>query len=101
MVSLPAAANPDTSGRRLRVLVVDDNPDSADSVAMLLEVWGHESRVVYDGETALAVAQEFGPDCMLLDIRMPRMSGYELAERSAPPTGTATSEASGSDRLFR
>src|SRR5262245_32102458 len=64
-----------------RVLIVDDNEDAADSLAMLARVWGHEVQAVYDGETALATAIVFRPDCLLLDIGLPRLDGYALARR--------------------
>jgi two-component system CheB/CheR fusion protein len=64
-----------------RVLVVDDNVDSADSLAELLRVWGHEVQAVYDGSQALAAAPGFRPEVALLDIDMPDMSGYELARQ--------------------
>jgi PAS domain S-box-containing protein len=64
-----------------RVLVVDDNLDAAESMAALLAVWGHEVRSAHDGPSALAVAAEWRPDTVLLDIGLPRMSGYEVAER--------------------
>ncbi len=64
-----------------RVLVVDDNRDAADSIGMLLGMWGYEHRVAYDGAAGLEAAQAFGPDCLLLDINMPRMDGFTLAQR--------------------
>jgi CheY-like chemotaxis protein len=64
-----------------RILVVDDNVDSADSMAELLRVWGHEVQAVYNGSEALGAAAEFRPEIALLDIDMPDMSGYELARR--------------------
>jgi DNA-binding response OmpR family regulator len=64
-----------------RVLVVDDNADAADSLAMLLQVHGDEVRVAYDGEEALFAEQEFKPDVLLLDIGMPKLSGYDVARR--------------------
>jgi len=64
-----------------RVLVVDDNADAADSLAMLLQVRGEEVRVAYDGEEAIAAEDEFRPDVILLDIGMPKLSGYEVARR--------------------
>jgi PAS domain S-box-containing protein len=67
--------------RGLRVLLVDDNADSADGLGMLLELQGHEIRVAYDGETALETARSFRPHVALLDIGMPSMDGYELARR--------------------
>jgi PAS domain S-box-containing protein len=74
--------------RKLRVLLVDDNADSADGLALLLDLQGHDVRVAYDGESALEAARSFRPDVALLDIGMPSMNGYELARRlrAAPET---------------
>jgi CheY-like chemotaxis protein len=68
------------SPSRRRVLIADDNKDAADSLAMLLELSGHEVRVTHTGRGALSLAQAFRPDTSLLDIGMPDMSGYEVAE---------------------
>jgi PAS domain S-box-containing protein len=65
----------------LRVLLVDDNADSADGLGLLLELQGHEIRVAYDGPTALETARQFRPHVALLDIGMPSMDGYELGRR--------------------
>ena len=62
-----------------RVLIADDNKDAADSLAMLLNLSGHELRVAYSGRAALALAQTFRPHVAVLDIGMPDMSGYEVA----------------------
>ncbi len=71
-----------------RVLVVDDNSDAADTTAMLLEASGCEVRTAYSGERALAEAETFGPDVVLLDIGMPRMDGIETCRRlRALPAG--------------
>ena len=71
---------PDTlRSRPLRVLVADDNRDAADSLSSLLRLFGHEVSVAYDGQAALAVASEAAPDCMVLDIQMPRLDGYSVA----------------------
>jgi len=68
------------AGRRLlRVLVADDNRDAADSLAMLVELWGHDARSAYDGASALEIAFGYRPDLMLLDIAMPKMHGCQLA----------------------
>ena len=69
-----------------RVLVVDDNADSAASMALLLRIEGHLVETAHNGETALVMAERFQPDAILLDIGMPRMSGYEVCEsiRSRP-----------------
>jgi len=65
----------------LHVLVVDDNRDAADSLRMLLEMWGHDVRVAYDGAEGLEVARSYHPDCLVLDIGLPAMNGYDLARR--------------------
>ena len=64
-----------------RVLVVDDNADSAQSMALLARSWGHEVASARDGTEALAVAKSFQPDTALVDIGLPGMDGYELAQR--------------------
>jgi two-component system CheB/CheR fusion protein len=64
----------------LRILVVDDNQDSADSLALWMEIVGHEVRTAHDGPSALAAAEQHF-DVILLDIGMPGMSGYEVARR--------------------
>lgn len=64
-----------------RVLVVDDNLDSAESLSLLLELMGHSVRTAHDGEQALAEADAFRPELVLMDIGMPRMDGYEAARR--------------------
>jgi two-component system CheB/CheR fusion protein len=70
-----------TTGRPLRVLVVEDNVDSADSLSMLLRLYGHEVLVARTGPTALEVAAAFRPSLVLLDIGLPGMDGYEVAGR--------------------
>ena len=64
-----------------RLLVVDDNMDAADSLAILLRLRGHEVRVAYDGSSALELVKGYRPDLVFLDIGMPGMDGYELARR--------------------
>jgi CheY-like chemotaxis protein len=64
-----------------RLLVVDDNVDSAESLGMVLRLLGNEVRTAHDGPTALAMGAEFAPDVVLLDIGMPGMDGYEVARR--------------------
>jgi len=64
-----------------RVLVVDDNTDAADLLAEALERMGHSTRVAYDGPSALRVAAEFLPEIAVLDIGLPVMDGFELAQR--------------------
>jgi len=74
---LPSSVAP-VSGSGLRVLVVDDNRDSADSLAMLLDMKGHDARVAYDGESALAAARAFLPQLVLTDLAMPNVDGFGL-----------------------
>jgi signal transduction histidine kinase/DNA-binding response OmpR family regulator len=94
MVSLPAAApaqrakgESTESGRTasdhldLCVLVVDDNHDVAESTAVLLRLVGCEVHLAHDGEEALRLVPRVRPDAVLLDIGLPRMNGYEVAER--------------------
>ena len=64
-----------------RILVVDDNRDAADSMAMMLQILGNEVRTAYDGIEAVRAAGEFRPQVVLLDIGLPRLNGYETAER--------------------
>lgn len=66
---------------RQRVLVVDDNADAGHTIAMTLELMGHEAKAVLDGSRALDVAPRFRPDLVLLDIGLPGMDGYEVAQR--------------------
>ena len=65
--------------RVLGVLVVDDNRDAADSLAVLATLWGYDARLAYDGATALQSALTNPPDVVLLDIGMPQMDGLRLA----------------------
>lgn len=65
----------------LRVLVVDDDHDVADSLAMLAEVLGNQVRCVYSGADAIAAIADFNPDVVLMDVGMPRMDGWEAARR--------------------
>ena len=78
---LPNAAAVKTTPRRLRILVVDDNHDSALSQAMMLSIMGHETRTAHDGESAVSTAESFLPDVVLLDIGLPLLNGYEVAQR--------------------
>jgi CheY-like chemotaxis protein len=64
-----------------RILIVDDNADAAESLGMLLEARGDEVRIAYDGIEALDVEAVFHPEVVLLDIGMPRLSGYDVAKR--------------------
>ena len=73
----PAAAD----APALRILVVDDNRDTARGMARLLKLAGHEVQVAYDGWAALEVARDFAPEAVLLDIGLPGLDGYEVATR--------------------
>jgi signal transduction histidine kinase len=81
-----AAAAASTEENALRILVVDDNQDSACSMTLLLELQGHQVQVAHAGQAALQLASQFNPDVILLDIGMPGMNGYEVAKhlRSQP-----------------
>ena len=72
--------------KSLSILVVDNDPDSADSLALLLGHWDHEVRVAYDGEKAIEVYREQRPALVLLDIGLPGMSGHDVARRLAHET---------------
>ncbi|MEM8511032.1 signal transduction histidine kinase/CheY-like chemotaxis protein [Massilia sp. MP_M2] len=77
----PSGADPVRAvlGRQLRVLIVDDNTDAADSLATLLQVQGHATAVEYDAVSALRRARSEHPDVMLIDIGLPDIDGYQLA----------------------
>jgi two-component system CheB/CheR fusion protein len=70
-----------TDALRKRVLVVDDNVDAAESVAMILRLTGYDVRCTYDGVSALDAAKAYHPDVVVLDIGLPGISGYEVARR--------------------
>ncbi len=69
------------SGPSLRILVVDDSVDTAESLAMLLQACGHDVRIAHDGPTAQEVVLDYRPDVVLLDIGLPGLDGYEVAKR--------------------
>lgn len=82
----PASASsprqePASASNALRILVVDDNVDSASSLEILLRMMGHHVRSVHDGPEALTAAESFRPNVLLLDIGLPEMSGHEVARR--------------------
>jgi CheY-like chemotaxis protein len=71
----------DRKGEGCRVLVVDDNLDNAESLSMFVRLLGHEVETAHDGLQAIEVAQRFAPDLVLLDIGLPKLDGYEVAQR--------------------
>ncbi len=79
------------TGRRLRILVADDNVDAADTLAQLLRAKGHDVRVAHDGRAAVDIAADFRPELAFLDIGMPGMDGYQVARtlRASAATGGA------------
>jgi PAS domain S-box-containing protein len=79
------------SMRTLRVLIVDDNRDAADSLNLLLASMGQNVYVAYDGQSAISAAKTFKPDVVLLDIGMPHMSGYEVARALRADASAANS----------
>jgi CheY-like chemotaxis protein/anti-sigma regulatory factor (Ser/Thr protein kinase) len=93
VVYLPVMLNPATQlqsplevtaepiGPSLRVLVVDDNVDAAQTLGLLLKATGHDARMAFDGVNAVKVALEFLPNIVLLDIGLPGLDGYEVAKR--------------------
>lgn len=79
----PPTLNLGRSSRKaspLRVAIVDDNRDAANSLALVLKMSGHDVRTAYDGEDGVMLATDFRPDVVLLDIGMPRLNGYEAAQ---------------------
>eukprot|EP00456_Euglypha_rotunda_P014838 TRINITY_DN1470_c0_g1_i9.p1 TRINITY_DN1470_c0_g1~~TRINITY_DN1470_c0_g1_i9.p1 ORF type:complete len:325 (-),score=79.65 TRINITY_DN1470_c0_g1_i9:145-1119(-) len=87
-IAVTAAAQDDShdpdvvaSLQSMRILIVDDNRDSASTLGMLLRLQKNETRLAYDGAEAIAIAEEFRPDVLLLDIGLPKLNGYEVARR--------------------
>jgi signal transduction histidine kinase/ActR/RegA family two-component response regulator len=74
-----AATDSNGAGTPLRVLVVDDNVDAAETMATFLQMLGMETRCVHDGPPAIPAALEFRPDIVLLDIGLPTLDGYQVA----------------------
>ncbi|MGH7401475.1 MAG: CHASE3 domain-containing protein [Candidatus Rokuibacteriota bacterium] len=77
----PAVAADRPAGPVRRVLVVDDEPDSTDSLALFLRLRGHEVRIAHDGPSALEEISRYRPDVVFLDLGLPGMSGYDVARR--------------------
>ena len=64
-----------------RVLVVEDHPESAEGLAVLLDIWGYEAHVAHDGARALALARDVAPEVVVADIGLPDVDGVEVARR--------------------
>jgi PAS domain S-box-containing protein len=84
----PVSAAQPAGSANVRVLIVDDNVDSADCLAMVVQLQGYACQIAYDGPTALTLAAQFKPHIALLDIGLPGMDGYEVARefRKRPET---------------
>ena len=85
----PAPVQPERQGAPRRVLLVDDNADAADALAAVLEAHGHRVAVAYDPAQALSTAVQFRAEVALLDVGLPVMDGYQLAQRLKDATGGA------------
>jgi CheY-like chemotaxis protein len=77
--SAPSFESPAPKAAR-RILVADDNRDSAETLQMLLSIDGHDVRLAYDGDQAVEVAGDFDPELIFVDIGMPKRNGYEVAQ---------------------
>lgn len=81
MTSLPESALlEETEQSVLRILVVDDHKDTADSLAILAQLHGHDTQIAYSGADAIDAAARYRPDVILLDIGLPQISGFEVVE---------------------
>ncbi|MBI2875420.1 MAG: response regulator [Candidatus Tectomicrobia bacterium] len=76
-----SVSSPEAQGSPQRVLIVDDNVDGARMLAMILEMWGHQVWMAHDGPAAIEAAKAYQPGIVLLDIGLPGMDGYEVAQR--------------------
>jgi PAS domain S-box-containing protein len=75
------SSEPPHAGPRRRILVVDDNRDSANSMAIMLRLMGNDVRTAHDGIEAIETAEEFRPKALLMDLGMPKLNGYEATQR--------------------
>ncbi len=81
LAAAPEVARAAAGDGRLKILLVEDHQDTAESLAAMLEGWGHEVRVAFDGLNALRAAAALAPDVVLSDLGLPGMDGYELARQ--------------------
>jgi signal transduction histidine kinase/ActR/RegA family two-component response regulator len=79
--AVPAEPPPVAAGGALRVLIVEDNLDAAEMLALAVSRLGHDTRLAHDGATAITAASQFAPDVIFLDIGLPVMNGYAVAQR--------------------
>jgi len=79
--TVPDATTPPAIGLPKRILIIDDNADAVEALAMLLTIAGHEVKTCLDGASGIAMAASFDPEVILLDIGLPDMDGYEVAKR--------------------
>ena len=89
---MPAARkiSPQIAPRALRVLVVDDDRDTVQTLTVLLADEGHEVRALHSGKEVVRVVREFNPDAVLLDIAMPELSGWEVGRKIREELGRRT-----------
>jgi DNA-binding response OmpR family regulator len=71
----------------MRILIVEDNKDGADTIASLLRLWGYNPRVSSDGEAGVAEAKRFLPEVVVMDIGLPRLDGFEAATQMREALG--------------
>ena len=88
----PESTQPEPPMTGLRILVVDDNADAAESLKMLLSVFGHDVQIAHEGISALEVARSHVPQVVFLDIGLPGIDGYEVARRLRSDAGLAQSK---------
>ena len=106
-MALLNAADPVPPTPKYRILVVDDSEDSAEGLAALVRLLGHDARTAHDGQEALAVADAYRPALAFIDIGLPDMDGYQVARRMRETPGLAATVLvaltgySGADELHR
>ncbi len=80
------------TGERLRIVIIEDNQDAADSLRMLLELLGHEVRVAYSGPEGVRLAKEWAPTVVLSDIGLPGLDGFGVARALRHDEATANAQ---------
>src|SRR5207253_350027 len=88
LIGTPAAPQP--ARKRLRILVVEDNRDAAESLRIMLRLFGHEVEVAYSGPAGVETATAWRPEVVLCDIGLPGLDGYGVARELRQNPGTAT-----------